>query len=298
VVLIAAWSQVAAAGCDPAAVLEGWNEGLPPGAHPNTTTVRAVALYAAACGDAKTASAVVRGALDWRTADRALTTEDPSWPAACPGNPGLPATPSRAEVWAACGPSAHLSAAEWTAAQGAMFLPFLAEHTLSGLPDAKRRVLVRALAGLPEPRVACDLTRLASVEALRALRPEARAQVAAHGYGEACPGTLADPAMALTGAPAMMDLIGSAWIKRDPELWEASCPAWPEDRVETSALRSQTWTSCPLAAAFAGAEEWSAAAGYPVLAIAIYHDLSQRPEVPAAVARATARAVANLPPAP
>lgn len=162
-------------------MLERWNEGLPPGAHPNTTTVRAVALYAAACGDAKTASAVVRGALDWRTADRALTTEDPSWPAACPGNAGLPATPSRAEVWAACGPSAHVSAAEWTAAQERCSCP-------------------------SSP----NLTRL------------------------------------------------------------ASCPAWPEDR----------------------------ATGYPVLAIAIYHDLSQRPEVPTAMARATARAVANLPPAP
>jgi hypothetical protein len=299
VVLTATWVYAAFAGCDPA-VLARVLPSLPPGAPAPSTTWRAVALYVQACGGpVEVVASAKRDRQAWQSVDRALATADPAWPNACPGGATLAAEPSRAQLLAACGASPQFTAAEWATAEGASFLPFLADRSLAGVPDGSRRVLVRALAGLSEPAQRCDVTKLAPAPMLEGLVVEQRAGVALRGYADACRGVLSDPAGAVSeSSPAFAKGIAWQWTTADPAVWRAACPAWPEGSVEPAERATLAWTTCPHAQTLATSDEWTTGTGYPALAIGIYADLVGRPEVPAALARATARAVMGLPPSP
>jgi hypothetical protein len=124
----------------------------------------ASAVITRSCPDAPRAFTRIAGlAPEQRVAlDFALVTQAPeAWGAVCKGSEGLQivadlsaldAETQRAHLWTACGLEAtgFMDEAEWTAAKGLRFAPFIGAEVLSGLPDGTRRTLARALAGVVE----------------------------------------------------------------------------------------------------------------------------------------------------
>ncbi len=122
----------------------------------------AAAVLTRSCPDAPRAFTRIPGlAPSERVAlDFSLVTQAPeAWGAVCKGAEGLRIVADlsalqpdaqRAHLWTACGleSTGFMDESEWTQATGLRFAPFIGAQLLSGLPDATRTTLVRALAGV------------------------------------------------------------------------------------------------------------------------------------------------------